>query len=121
MDSHSKRLYRSSKNRVFAGIAGGLGHYFNVDPTIVRLVLLLFFFFSGPFIVALYLVSMLFMPQEPGHESAHTEEKEREWLESRRSIFRTILVVVLVLIALSFLFWGSIFALHPMTRGWWRY
>ena len=36
-----KRLYRSSDNRVFAGICGGLGEYFDVDPTVVRVVYVL--------------------------------------------------------------------------------
>ena len=33
----TKRLYRTSKNRIFAGVCGGIGEYFNVDPVIVRL------------------------------------------------------------------------------------
>ena len=32
-----KRLYRSSDNKVFAGILGGLGEYFDVDPVLLRL------------------------------------------------------------------------------------
>ncbi|MFT8364101.1 MAG: PspC domain-containing protein [Sporolactobacillus sp.] len=32
-----KRLYRSSSNRIMGGVLGGIGEYFNVDPTIIRL------------------------------------------------------------------------------------
>jgi phage shock protein C len=32
-----KRLYRSEKNKMVAGICGGLGEMFNIDPTLVRL------------------------------------------------------------------------------------
>ena len=32
-----KRLYRSEKNKMLAGICGGLGEMFNLDPTLVRL------------------------------------------------------------------------------------
>ena len=32
-----KRLYRSDENKVICGVCGGLGEYFNIDPTIVRL------------------------------------------------------------------------------------
>lgn len=32
-----KRLYRSSDNKVFAGVFGGLGEYFDVDPVVLRL------------------------------------------------------------------------------------
>ncbi|MCF7845387.1 MAG: PspC domain-containing protein, partial [Candidatus Pacebacteria bacterium] len=32
-----KRLYRSKENRVFAGVFGGLGDYFDADPVLLRL------------------------------------------------------------------------------------
>ncbi|EST11590.1 PspC domain-containing protein [Sporolactobacillus laevolacticus] len=32
-----KRLFRSNENKVLAGILGGIGEYFNIDPTVVRL------------------------------------------------------------------------------------
>ena len=34
----NKKLYRSSTNRVICGVCGGLGEYFGVDPTVVRLI-----------------------------------------------------------------------------------
>lgn len=33
----NKKLYRSTKDKVLAGVCGGLGEYFDVDPTLVRL------------------------------------------------------------------------------------
>ncbi|MBI4134758.1 MAG: PspC domain-containing protein [Candidatus Sungbacteria bacterium] len=42
-----KKLYRSKTNRVFAGILGGLGEYYEVDPVILRLAWLLITIFSG--------------------------------------------------------------------------
>jgi phage shock protein C len=33
-----KRLYRSQKNKMIAGVCGGLAEYFNIDPVIVRLI-----------------------------------------------------------------------------------
>ena len=32
-----KRLYRSSVNYMLAGACGGIGEYFNIDPTLIRL------------------------------------------------------------------------------------
>lgn len=32
-----KKLYRSYDNKMIAGVCGGIGEYFNVDPTIIRL------------------------------------------------------------------------------------
>lgn len=33
-----KKLYRSTTDRKIAGVCGGLGEYFNIDPTIIRLI-----------------------------------------------------------------------------------
>jgi len=33
----TKRLYRSSSNRIIAGVCGGLGEYLNIDPVIIRI------------------------------------------------------------------------------------
>lgn len=32
-----KKLYRSNTNKMVAGVCGGIGEYFNVDPTLIRL------------------------------------------------------------------------------------
>ena len=34
-----KRLYKSRANRVLCGVCGGIGEYFNIDPVIIRLLL----------------------------------------------------------------------------------
>ena len=36
-----KRLYRSRENRMICGVCGGIADYFNVDPTLIRLGLVL--------------------------------------------------------------------------------
>ena len=45
-----KRLFRSLNNRMLCGVCGGIGEYFNIDPTLVRLlaaVICLFSCFTG--------------------------------------------------------------------------
>ncbi|GGL54324.1 PspC domain-containing protein [Sporolactobacillus putidus] len=32
-----KRLYRSENNRIVGGVLGGIGEYFNIDPTVIRI------------------------------------------------------------------------------------
>lgn len=60
-----KRLYRSKKNRILAGILGGLGEYFDVDPTILRLGWLLVFVFTGIFPGLLtYIIAILVVPNK---------------------------------------------------------
>ncbi len=60
----SKRLYRSRKERMVCGVCGGVAEYFNIDPTIVRLVFLLFVFWAGSGILA-YILAAIIMPDEP--------------------------------------------------------
>lgn len=57
-----KRLYKSKTNRVLFGVCGGLGEYFNIDPTIFRLILVLLICGAGSGLVA-YLVAAIIMPE----------------------------------------------------------
>ena len=38
MNMEPKRLYKSRKNRVICGVCGGIGEYFHIDPTVIRLI-----------------------------------------------------------------------------------
>ena len=57
-----KRLYKSSTNRVLCGVCGGIGEYFNIDPTIIRLIFVLFIFGVGSGLLA-YIVAAIIMPE----------------------------------------------------------
>ncbi len=37
MGNQMKRFYRSRENKIWAGIIGGVGEYFNIDPSFLRL------------------------------------------------------------------------------------
>ena len=41
MAAETKKLYKSSKDRVLTGVIGGLGEYFNIDAVILRLLWLM--------------------------------------------------------------------------------
>jgi len=60
-----KRLYRSNKNKVFAGICGGIGEYMDLDPVIVRVIAVVLTPFTGFLTVLVYLVSIFVIPPEP--------------------------------------------------------
>lgn len=59
-----RRLYRSPDDRVIAGVCGGMGEYFGVDPVILRLILVVLVLFGGSGIV-LYLLAWLIIPRLP--------------------------------------------------------
>ena len=59
-----QRLYRSTQDRKLLGVCGGLGHYFGIDPTFVRIgVVLLTIFLGAP--ALFYFVFAFIMPKEP--------------------------------------------------------
>lgn len=66
MKTYNKKLYRSVDNKVIAGIMGGLGEYFDIDPVLFRVIYLIFTIFSGvvPGVLA-YLLMILIMPKPP--------------------------------------------------------
>lgn len=58
------KLYRSKRNRILAGVCGGIGEYFSVDPTIVRLLWLLISITGGAGVIA-YIIAWIIIPEEP--------------------------------------------------------
>lgn len=59
----TKRLYRSTKERMLGGVCGGLGEYFDVDPTIIRLIAVVFAL-SGAGVLA-YIIAWIIIPEQP--------------------------------------------------------
>jgi phage shock protein C len=64
-----KRVYRSRENRILAGICGGLGELYNVDPTLIRLGLVFLGLATGgmPLLIA-YVVGIFIIPLGPPAE-----------------------------------------------------
>jgi phage shock protein C len=63
--SVNRRLYRCRHDRRLAGVASGLAEFFELDPTLVRLLWFLSIFFTGGLSIFLYLGLALIVPQEP--------------------------------------------------------
>ena len=58
-----KKLYRSS-NRILAGVCGGIAEYFDIDPTVVRVVYAVLSLFSVAFPgLLLYIILMILIPE----------------------------------------------------------
>lgn len=60
-----KQLQRSRTNRVIAGVCGGLGQYFNLDPVLLRVLAVILAFISGGTMILVYLALALIMPLQP--------------------------------------------------------
>ncbi|MEW4368230.1 PspC domain-containing protein [Paenibacillus kandeliae] len=59
------KLYRSSNDRMLSGLTGGLGHYFQINPTLLRILLILSIPFTGGTTVLIYLIAIFVVPKEP--------------------------------------------------------
>ncbi len=59
-----KRLYRSKTQRVLGGVCGGLGEHLDVDPTVIRLALVLVTLISLGTGLLLYLIAWIIVPEE---------------------------------------------------------
>ncbi|RAP74554.1 PspC domain-containing protein [Paenibacillus montanisoli] len=60
-----KKLYRSTLNRKLTGLAGGLGEWLGIDPTIIRLVLIVSGVFSFGTTLLAYAIVSLIVPKAP--------------------------------------------------------
>ncbi len=72
-----KRLYKSRKNRVIAGVCGGIAEYFNVDPVLIRVIAVLLFFTGGASLIA-YIVGMIIIPDQPWEEMKESEKPQAQ-------------------------------------------
>ncbi len=62
MNEQPKKLYRS-RNRMLGGVCGGLAEYWNVDPTLIRVVIAVLFFVPMMPVVLPYLIMWLLIPE----------------------------------------------------------
>jgi phage shock protein PspC (stress-responsive transcriptional regulator) len=102
-DAPRRRLLRSPRERMLAGVAGGLADYLKLDPTLVRLGFVVAAFFGG-FGVLAYLVMAVIVPQDDG--SGRPVDNQRP------PIWAVILLGIAVLVVLPGPFWG-------WDGGWW--
>lgn len=113
MDS---KLYRSRRKRIFGGVGGGLGDYFDIDPILIRIIFVVLTLINGIGIL-LYIILWIIVPEE-SFESAYSinpekrmdENKQRveeklynEYKKSRGNGVRTFGIILIVLGSMVFL------------------
>ena len=75
-----KRLYRTKRNAMIAGVAAGIAEYFNVDPAVVRLIFVLATIFGGSGVLV-YIILWVVLPEEStgvigSHETVRANVQE---------------------------------------------
>lgn len=119
--SETKRLVRVERNRMIAGICSGIARFFDIDPTIIRLVFVVVTLFGGSGVL-IYIVLWLVIPNEKGkgeideesikESTEEMKDKAKEFAESAKTYTkgrnpRFFLGIVL-------LFFGTIFLLDNL-------
>jgi phage shock protein C len=79
------RLYRSRSEKMIAGVCGGLGEYFDVDPVLIRLLFVVTALISGVGLLA-YIILWIVVPMQ-GNEDAPREQALRGEVED---LYRTV-------------------------------
>lgn len=85
----ANRLYRSRTERKIAGVCGGIAEYFDLDPSLVRVLFVVLLFFNGFGLLA-YLIGWIVFPEAPVESSTipaseQLADAERQILQARRS------------------------------------
>ena len=133
-----KRLYRSRSNRMIWGVCGGLAKYFDIDPTIVRLIAVLSIFLGGFGILA-YIILALVVPlesskaTEPGDTIRENVEEMKETASKLGSELRSAFTTEkgtpsvastsdhrsLSILGIILIIFGVIFLLGSFNLFWW--
>ena len=96
-----KKLYKSKNNKMFAGVAGGLAEYFNIDPVVIRGLFVLTAFVNGlGFII--YIVMMLLLPEEGEVRRNEnvidiSSDQKKNWFkgdDGRRNLLALVVIVI---------------------------
>lgn len=77
------RLYKSREDAVIFGVLGGLGEHYNVDPVLLRVIVVALTFMTSGSLLVPYLILALVMPDEPRQDRKYRRERRREY-ERRR-------------------------------------
>ena len=77
----NKKLYRSDTDKVLSGVLGGLGEYFEIDSTVLRLAYVLITIVTGLFLAIIgYIIAVVVVPKKPSvyHMPATEYEEKKE-------------------------------------------
>lgn len=114
-----KRLYRSKRDFLIAGVCGGLAEYFNVDSVVVRLIFVALMVTGGVGLGA-YIILWIVVPEEGKQKTIadNVKQKVKDELKEEKAEKKPNTTLALVLIALGFLFLLDSFDLLIVDKLW---
>lgn len=100
------KLTRSKNDKVFSGVCGGIGEYFDIDSTIIRLGFVVLIFMSFGTAILVYFISSLVIPEDDGviyHDSTDYNEDDNKEKYKRNEKIRN---NTPIFIGLGLIVWG---------------
>ncbi len=61
------KLYRSRGDRVFSGVCGGIGRHYDIDPVLLRILVVVAAVFTGGVFILAYILAWILIPEEPAY------------------------------------------------------
>ncbi len=130
----SRRLYRSRRERMLAGVSGGLAEYFHIDPVLVRLLFVVATIASGGGGLLAYIILAIVVPEAPRgisddatsdlpRSAAEIPPMEPTWSDDRQAVRRRQRAAGFILLAVGVIFllanfnifdWGSLWRVWPV-------
>ncbi len=83
-EAPGKQLFRSTTNRSIAGVCGGLGEYFGIDVSLIRMLWALSALFSFGASLLVYVVLAVLIPEEDAEYAARKRVAPNEWWDRAR-------------------------------------
>lgn len=71
-----KKLYRSKTNVMVSGVCAGIGEYFNIDPTIIRLITIFAGLWFNVLAILAYFICVVVVPVDNGYIDTNYREKK---------------------------------------------
>jgi len=111
-----RRVFRSRTDRMIFGVCGGIGRYFDIDATLVRVIWVLAVFIGGSGILA-YLISAALIPNEP---ASGTEATRQQKSDSSRlgALAGAVLILFGVIILFNSTHWTEFRQVLPFYNFW---
>ena len=85
-----RKLYRSQANRILGGVCGGIAEYFDIDPTLVRLIWVTISLFGGIGVIV-YIASLIIIPNNPEQTPS---ERGENFIKDKPLFWGSILIVI---------------------------
>lgn len=79
------RLYRDRRNGKIAGVCAGIGDYFGISVTVLRLGCIAMLFFAGPLIILGYAIAAFVIPRKPEETPYRSPDEEQFWRSVSRA------------------------------------